>query len=65
MLLDSVVQLEGLSILDLTFTHVGHPLHRGRMAICMSIQNIRILALMIPEGDCVGVLYECVSIPGS
>ena len=31
MLLASVVRLEGMRILDLTFTHVGHPLHRGRM----------------------------------
>ena len=23
--------LEGMRILDITFTHVGHPLHRGRM----------------------------------
>ena len=32
MLLASVVLLEGMRILDLTFTNVGHPLHRGRMA---------------------------------
>ena len=31
MLLASVVRLEGMRIPDLTFTHVGHPLHRGRM----------------------------------
>jgi len=34
-LLASVVRklrLEGMRILDLTFTHVGHPLHRGRIA---------------------------------
>ena len=31
MLLASVVRLEGMRILDLTFTHVGHPLHRGRI----------------------------------
>ena len=30
-LLESVVRLEGMRILDLPFTHVGHPLHRGRM----------------------------------
>ena len=32
MLLASVVRLEGMRILDQTFTHVGHQLHRGRMA---------------------------------
>ena len=31
LLLASVVRLEVLRILDLTLTHVGHPLHRGRM----------------------------------
>ena len=31
MLLASVVRLEGMRVLDLTFTHVGHPLHRWRM----------------------------------
>ena len=36
MLLQSVVRLEGMLILDLTLTHVGHPLHRGRMAIVES-----------------------------
>ena len=30
--LASVVRFEGMRIPDLTFTHVGHPFHRGRMA---------------------------------
>ena len=31
-LLVSIVRLEGIHILELTYTHVGIPLHRGQMA---------------------------------
>ena len=38
MLLESVVRLEGMRILDLTYTHEGHPPHRGRMTSVESLQ---------------------------
>ena len=62
MLLASVVRLEGMRILDLTYKHVGHPLHRGRMDSVEShkgaalASRITIRFLVVTEGRAKGDL---------